>query len=392
MSKKEVDKSYLDHGLPEPLSVEEKPQPKIGAGTMLFLIIISVLFGAGGGVGGLLYLQRTGTLGELPIPTTTTEKLTLEESSVFIDATDKVKPAVVSIAFTSRVRDFFGRFYASEGAGTGFIVTNDGFIVTNKHVIKDDAAEYTVFTADGQGYPARVIAKDPLNDLAVIKIEAKGLPVVDLGNSDDLRIGQWVIAIGNALGKFQNTVTVGVVSAKERSLRFSQTETLEGLLQTDAAINEGNSGGPLVNTKGQVVGINTAVVAGQAGAEGLGFAIPINSVKSVIDQAVKTGKIARPFLGVRYVPITKDIKESADLPVDTGVWLYGDGAVVADSPAAKAGLQSNDIVSEVDGKPINENRSLVRILQDYKPGDTVTLTVLRGSENLKIPVTLGETK
>ncbi len=387
----DTDKSFLDHGLPEPLSVEEKPRPRIGAGTMLFLIIISLLFGTGGGVGGLLYLQKTGALGKLPIPTTTMERVTLEESSVFIEATEKVKPAVVSITVTSRARDFWGRFYTSEGAGTGFIITSDGYIVTNKHVLQSDAAEYTVFAADGRSFPAKIIAKDPLNDLAVIKIEAKGLPVVDFGNSDDLRIGQWVIAIGNALGKFQNTVTVGVVSGTERSIQVNQNMALEGLLQTDAAINSGNSGGPLINIRGQVVGINSAVAAPSV-SEGLGFAIPINAVKNVIDQAVKTGKIVRPFIGIRYVPITKDIKESADLPVDTGIWLYGENAVTADSPAAKAGLQNNDIVTEVDGKPINENRSLIRILQDYKPGDTVILTVLRRGESLKIPVTLIETK
>lgn len=381
---KKDDKSYLDHGLPEPLSIEEKPRPRIGAGTMLFLIIISLFFGAGGGVGGLLYLQRTGMLGELPIPTTTTERFTIEESSAFIDAVDKVRPAVVSITFTSQVQDFFGRPISNKGAGTGFIVTNDGYIVTNKHVVEDSNAEYTVFTNDGKSYSARVIARDPLNDLAVIKIDGKGLPVVELGNSDDLKVGQWVIAIGNALGEFQNTVTVGVVSAKERRIGIENT-ILEGLIQTDAAINSGNSGGPLINIAGQVVGINTAI----AGGEGIGFAIPINTTKGVIDQAIKTGAIVRPFLGVVYRPITRDFKESRGLPVDTGVFVLG---LAKDGPAAKGGIEVKDIITEIDGKPINENRSLVSLLQNYKPNETVTLTVIRGTETLKIPVTLGETK
>lgn len=388
MPRKEKDKSYLDHGLPEPLIVEEKPRPSLPGTTLTFLTIVSVLFGAAGGVGGLLYLQRTGQLGKLPIPTTTTEKVTLEESSVFIDAVDKVRPAVVSITYTARVRDFFGRIFTSEGAGTGFIVTNDGFIVTNKHVVGDQAAEYTVFTNDGQSFPAKVIAKDPLNDLAVIKIEGKGLPVVDLGNSDDLKIGQWVIAIGNALGEFQNTVTVGVVSATERRIQIEGGTVLEGLLQTDAAINSGNSGGPLVNNRGQVVGINTAVAAPGI-SEGIGFAIPVNSAKGVIDQAIKTGKIIRPFLGIQHRPVTKDLKKTFNLPIDTGVYVLG---VVPGEAADKAGIKVDDIIFEVDGKPINENRSLIRILQDYKPEDTVILSVMRGQETLKIPVKLGETK
>ena len=352
---------------------------------MLFFVIMSVLFGAGGGVGGLLYLQRTGQLGELPIPTSRTERFALEESSAFIEAVDKVRPAVVSITFTAQVRDFFGRVFTSEGAGTGFIVTSDGYIVTNKHVVSDEVAEYTVFTTDGKSFPARVVARDPLNDLAVIKVEAEGLPVVDLGNSDDLKIGQWVIAIGNALGEFQNTVTVGVVSAKERRIQV-EGGVLEGLLQTDAAINSGNSGGPLVNVGGQLVGINTAIAGG---AEGIGFAIPINAVKNAIDQATKTGKITRPFLGLQYRPVTKDLKETFNLPVDIGIYILG---VVAGEAADKGGVKVNDIITEVDGKPINENRSLTRILQDYKPGDSVTLSVMRGSESLKLPVTLGETK
>lgn len=385
MPRSKDDKSYLDHGLPEPLSAEPNPRPRLSGAAVIFVVILAILFGAGGGVGGLLYLQRTGYLGNLPIPTSTTERFTIEESSAFIEAVNKVKPAVVSITFTANVRDLFGRIVQSAGAGTGFIITNDGYIVTNKHVVSDTTAEYTVFTNDGKSFPAKVVARDPLNDLAVVKIDGQGLPVVDLGNSDDLKIGQWVIAIGNALGEFQNTVTVGVVSATERRLDL-QSEVLEGLIQTDAAINSGNSGGPLLNVGGQVVGINTAI-AGQA--QGIGFAIPINSVKTVIDEATKTGKITRPFLGVAYRPVTKDFKETYDLPVDTGVYIL---QVVAGEAADKGGVKVQDIITEIDGKPINENQSLTRILQNFKPGDTVTLTVVRGSETLKIPVTLGEAK
>jgi serine protease Do len=192
-------------------------------------------------------------------------------------------------------QDIFGQTSEEKGGGTGFIITSDGLILTNKHVVENLRATYQVFTSDGKNYQAKVKAKDPLNDLAVLEIKGKNLPVADLGNSDDLKIGQRAIAIGNALGEFQNTVTTGVISAKERSITatgtFGQTtEELQGLIQTDASINQGNSGGPLINLDGQVVGINTVVAAS---AENIGFAIPINDAKTAIDSVVKTGKIIR---------------------------------------------------------------------------------------------------
>jgi serine protease Do len=331
--------------------------------------------------------------------TTRTEKIVVEESSAVVDANKKISPAVVSISSKRNVTDLFGQVVTQEADGTGFIITSDGLIVTNKHVVSDQNAGYTVFTSDGKDYPADVLARDPLQDLAVLKIKADGLPVVDFGDSDQLQVGQFVIAIGNALGQFQNSLTLGVISAKERQIVAGDgpggsTEKLEGLLQTDAAINQGNSGGPLVNLKGQVIGVNTAVAAkGQA--EGIGFAIPINAVKNSINQVKKTGKIVRPYLGVRYVPLTKEIAQVNKLPTDQGAYVIGsqnEPAVIDNSPASKAGVKERDIITEINGDKITDQKSLTRILSGYNINDTIDLTILRDGKTVKVKVTLEELK
>lgn len=325
-------------------------------------------------------------------PSIKNEKIVLEESSAVIDAVKKVSPSVVSITTNRKIQDFFtGQTIQEKGGGTGFVLTSDGLIVTNKHVVADDTTSYEVLASDGKSYSAKVLSKDTFNDLAVLKIEATGLKPVELGDSNSLNSGQWVIAIGNALGEFQNTVTVGVVSAKERHI-VTSGESLDGLIQTDAAINPGNSGGPLLNLAGQVVGINTAI-AGNA--EGIGFAINIDSVKTALDSVRRTGKIVRPWLGVRYLTLNKEIAQSAGIPSDTGALVYRganptDLPVVPGSPADKAGIQENDIILKMNGQDINENTSLVSLLQKYKPGEKVTLTVLRKGEEQKIEVTLEE--
>ncbi|HEY1074218.1 MAG TPA: trypsin-like peptidase domain-containing protein [Patescibacteria group bacterium] len=332
--------------------------------------------------------------GGITSTTTKKERVVLEESSAVIDAAKKVSPSVVSITTSRNIQDFFsGRTVQEKGGGTGFILTSDGLIVTNKHVVSEGDTEYTVLTSDGKSYTAKVLSTDPFNDLAVLKVDAKGLKPVELGDSNALQVGQWVIAIGNALGEFQNTVTVGVVSAKDRRITASD-EVLDSLLQTDAAINPGNSGGPLVNLAGQVVGINTAIAGG---AEGIGFAINIDSVKTALDSVQKTGKIVRPWLGVRYLSLNKEIARSAQLPVDHGALVYrgtnpADLPVVPGSPADKAGLAENDIITQINGQEINENNSLVSLLQKYKVGEKVTLTVLRKGEEKKIDVLLEEQK
>ncbi|HLB95780.1 MAG TPA: trypsin-like peptidase domain-containing protein, partial [Patescibacteria group bacterium] len=235
----------------------------------------------------------------------------------------------------------------------------------------------------------------PTNDLAILKIEAKGLPVVDLGDSNDLQTGQWVVAIGNALGQLQNTVTVGVISARERQLVASsgnEQEELSNLLQTDAAINPGNSGGPLVNLSGQVIGINTAI-AGNA--QNIGFAIPINQAKGALESYKKTGKIIKPQLGLRYATLTKEIIGNLNLSVDHGALITGgrgQPAVVPGSPAALAGLKENDIILELNGERVDENHSLSALIQKYQVGDEIEIKYFRDGKESTLKLKLGSTE
>jgi serine protease Do len=346
--------------------------------------------------------------------------ITVKENSATIDAVKAVSPTVVSIIITQDLSevynltgpdifpfdDFFEFDFPFEfeapqgkqevGAGTGFIISADGLIITNKHVVSTDGAEYTVVMNDGQQYEAQVLAADPFNDIALIKVDTKDLPIVELGDSDALEIGQTVIAIGNTLGQYQNTVTKGVISGLSRTVTASdgsgQSETLEDIIQTDAAINFGNSGGPLINLDGQVIGVNTAINReGQL----IGFAIPINQAKRAIDSVKQHGKIVRPYLGVRYLIINKEIAEKNNLSVNYGALIVrGDQvselAVIPGSPADKAGLEENDIILEVNGQQIDRSHSLARQLQKYNPGDTVTLKVLHDGDEKIVEATLAE--
>jgi len=292
------------------------------------------------------------------------------------------------------------------GGGTGFIVSEDGMILTNKHVVSDEKAEYTVFTNDGKKFLAKVLARDQVQDIAIIQVvqgENIKFPTVQLGDSENLQIGQSVIAIGNALGEFKNTVSVGVVSGLGRTITASGgdevAETLEGIIQTDAAINRGNSGGPLLNLKGDVIGMNTAVVSG---AQSLGFTIPINKAKRDIEQIKTLGKLAYPFIGIRYVLIDEEIQKERNLAVDYGAWITSwyrqssqwvqskDQAVVSGSAAAQAGLKENDIVLEFDKDKVTKDNSLGKIIDKYNPGDKVVLKVLRGKEEKTFEIILGD--
>ena len=282
------------------------------------------------------------------------------------------------------------------GGGTGFIVSSDGLIVTNKHVVSDEDADYTVLTNDGSKFSAEVLARDPIQDLAILKIDGNdtSFPTVELGNSSDTRIGQTVIAIGNALGEFRNTVSVGVISGLGRTITASgggTMETMEDVIQTDAAINRGNSGGPLLNLKGEVIGINTATVLG---AQSIGFAIPVDKAKKDIKQVKAGGKIVYPFLGIRYILITAILQENNSLPVDYGALItkrdeLGEVAIVPGSAADKAGLKENDIILEFDGQKINIDNSLAKLIQRKEPNDSITLKVLRDDEEIIISVVLG---
>lgn len=298
------------------------------------------------------------------------------------------------------------------GAGSGFIVSSDGLVLTNKHVVSDKQADYTVLTNDGQKYSAKVLALDPVQDLAVIKIQnpsassgqAQIFPAIKLGDSTGIQIGQGAIAIGNALGQFSNTVSVGIVSGLQRTISASDqgggfSETLEGIIQTDAAINSGNSGGPLLNLKGEVIGINTAMAQG---AENIGFAIPINIAKKDIEQVIKTNKIVYPFLGVRYVLVDSVIKQKYNLSVDYGALVLkgsnGEPAVTSDSAAAKAGIKAKDVILEIKSsagsdqtwEKITTTNKMSDIIRKYNPGDKIILKVLRNEKKIDIDATLGE--
>jgi len=356
---------------------------------------------------------------------------TSQEEAV-IKVVKEVSPAVVSIIITkdlpvfeeyyiSPFEEFFGQpFFEFKipqykqkgtqkqeiGGGTGFIISEDGMILTNGHVVSDKDADYTVLTNDGKKYPAKVLARDSIRDLAVMKIEGektidnqgklnlKSFPPLKLGDSDKLQIGQTVIAIGNALGEFRNTVSVGVISGLGRTVTASgggMIETLEDVIQTDAAINMGNSGGPLLNLKGEVIGVNFAMVQQ---AESIGFTIPINKAKKDIEQVKTSGKIVYPFLGVRYVLINEEIQKENNLPVDYGAWVQkgtgGEPAIFPGSVAEKTGLKEGDIILEFNGEKITTDNTLAKIIMKYNPGDKITLKILREGEEKIFEVTLDE--
>ncbi len=396
-----------------------------GKGLMIASIIISlVIGGASGGVLGILAANgRLGSwadkfvLGNTNSSTVqrTPQTIQVAEESSTIDVVKSVQPAVVSVIgtqdfskissqpnFFSPFGDFFG-FTTPQPQGkqdvsgaSGFIVTSDGLILTNKHVVDNANIDYSVILNDGQRIDAQVLAKDPSLDLAILKIDKTNLPVVKLGDSDNLQVGETVIAIGNVLNKYQNSVTKGIISGLSRTIQASdgsgQSEVLEDTIQTDAAINQGNSGGPLLNLSGEVIGVNAAVsTEGQL----LGFAIPINTAKQDIESVKADGKIVKPFLGVRYAIIDESVKQANKLSVAYGAIILrgsqsGELAVVPGSPADKAGLVENDIILEVDGGKITTENTLADILNQHKPGDTISLKVLHDGEEKTVQATLTE--
>ncbi len=348
------------------------------------------------------------------------------EQASIIKVIEKSSPAVVSIIVSKNltkadsqilVPDFLRQFMGDQffdgsqgqdkqdnekreiGGGSGFIVSSDGLVVTNKHVVEDADAEYTIVLTDGKKYAAKVLARDPLNDLAVLKIDADNLPTLPLGSSASLKPGQEVIAIGNALGEFSNTVSTGVISGLSRSITAFEgmgfdSEQLNGLIQTDASINPGNSGGPLLNTDGAVIGINVAVAQN---AQNIGFAIPIDQVKNTIDNVRQNGRLIRAWLGVRYIVITPEIAAANKLSKDYGAWVIrGIGnaqpAVIKNSPADKAGILEKDIILEAGGKKINEDDSLAKIVAEAKPGDHLKIKLLREGKEKEISILLEEIK
>ncbi len=348
--------------------------------------------------------------------------IVVPEEQAVIAAVKKTRPAVVSIVAYKTVaiqppivfqfpNDFFNDPFfqmpqqsptpsprqeqRQVASGTGFIIESTGLMVTNKHVVNDRSATYVVYLADGRSLPGTIVAVDPANDIALLKISATGLPTVTLGNSDTMEVGQTVLAIGNSLGRYQNTVTRGVISGTGRTVVASDnrggSEELSDIIQTDAAINPGNSGGPLVNIRSEVIGMNTAQdIQGQS----IGFAIPINSVKTVVDSVKKTGKIIRPWLGVKFVIVTAQIQAQLKLPAKQGALLVqgqdGSPAVVENSPAFRAGLRERDVIQSIDEQTVTNSSVFQRVLAKHAVGDTIVLNVNRDGKSLRVEVKLGE--
>ena len=315
------------------------------------------------------------------------------ESSV-AGIADRVSKSVVSIVTSTKATNIFGQSYDASSAGTGIIATADGYIITNKHVA-GDANNISVILDDGTTYQnVKLVATDPLNDVAFLKIDdVSNLSPATLGDSKTISAGQQVIAIGNALGQYQNTVTAGIVSGTGRSVTATDStgltvETLSDMIQTDAAINSGNSGGPLVNAVGEVIGINTAT---SSTAENVGFAIPISSIKGMLSQLIATGEAKRAYIGVYSIEITPEVAKAYNLPATSGAYLYSSSnysAIINNTPASKAGLRDKDVVTAINGVKVGASGSISSLVGEYKVGDTIQLTVIREGKEIAINVTL----
>lgn len=339
--------------------------------------------------------------------------MTARETEI-VDTIKRVEPAVVSVTITKdlpklelvpqnggtfrRLRlEQSGTQRTEVGGGTAFFVSADGLLMTNKHVVSDEDADYTVLLNDGRTLTATVVGRDPLNDIALLQVDGDGFPFLHIADSDALELGQTAIAIGNSLGEFRNTVSVGVVSGLQRSivasgLRGGMREELNEIIQTDAAINQGNSGGPLLSSRGDVIGMSTAVAdVGQ----NIGFALPAKELRRVLENYEHNGRIVQPYIGVRYVPVTPALQEQLHLSHDYGVIVSagdatGEPAVLPGSPAAEAGMQENDVILSVDGEELRDDLSLQRIVSTHTVGDRLSLRIVRGGAERTVTVTLAE--
>ncbi len=401
----------------------------------LFLLIVFMVFA--GFVGGLLSplavrLYQDHLQSKQDVVKTAKVKTTVvTEENMVPDLVEKKSPGVVSIVISKdvpKIKNSFGNsspfgmfpFFdpfgsiqqqspqgtnssgtekQKVGSGSGFLITADGMIVTNKHVVADEQADYTVIDSNAKEYPAKVLARDPVNDIAIIKIEGKDFPALNLGDSDKVRVGETVIAMGNPLGEFANSVSRGIVSGLKRNFDASSgfggdSERLTDIIQIDAAINPGNSGGPLFNLAGEVIGVNVAMAQG---AQSIGFSLPINQVKHITDQVRATGKISTPYLGIRSIVLTSDIQKQNILPFDYGALVLRgqtptDFAVIPGSPADKSGIVENDIILEVSGTKVDVNHPLTSFMARYNVGDVITLRVWHKGETKDIKVKLEERK
>ncbi len=415
-------------------SCEVRKKPCLGRIALVSsIILVSFISGTLGAIYAPAFLAKTDlpflsdSTGsrEAPMETRIIQERIIQEDSLIVDIVEKASPAVVSIVATKdvpRVRStnpfglpfFFldplqydGEENRTEegeterqriGSGTGFFVSQDGLIVTNKHVVSDEAADYTVLLDGGKEYAATVLARDPIHDLAIIKVDGSGFTTLELGDSDTLKAGQTVIAIGNSLGEFANSVSKGIISGLGRNLTagsgFGDEEQLTDIIQTDAAINPGNSGGPLLDVSGKIIGVNVAVARA---AENVGFALPSNQLKRIVEDVKATGKISSAYMGVRYSILDKQAQEDNALPFDYGaIVLRGtratEFAVIPGSPADKAGIVENDIILEIDGQRIDTEHPLGNVLAKYRPGDTVTVKLWHKGETKDVTVVLEERK
>jgi S1-C subfamily serine protease len=401
---------------------------------LFVFLLLAVLCGF---VGGLLapcvvsfYKQRMAVLGQpteknLDARQAESAAGIREEDKVITDLVEKQSAGVVSIIISKdlpQAQPFFGNGYpfffspfgsqdqnegskdkgTTEkrriGSGSGFFISADGLIVTNKHVVADEQAEYTIIVSGGQEYPATVLARDPNNDIAVLKIEGHDFPALTLGDSDTMKVGQTVLAIGNPLGEFANSVSRGIISGVKRNLSagsgLGMSERLTDIIQTDAAINPGNSGGPLFDLSGNVIGVNVAIAQG---AENIGFALPINQVKRIAEQVRTTGKITTPYIGVRYVILNKSIQAQNNLAYDYGALILRgqtmtDLAVIPGGPGDKAGLAENDIILEINGTRVDTEHPLSNLIGAYNVGEEITLKVWHKGETKDVKLKLEERK
>jgi serine protease Do len=380
-------KKEAEAAVAPPPATTKSPRPKKSFLKKVSAAVVIFLLATGGGALGAwaVFDQNDGGADGVSGAKDDGNKIVLQSEEGIAKVADEVSPSVVSIRTDNPTRRGL-----VQGAGTGIVVSKDGYVMTNKHVVSE-ASSASVTTASGDIYEkVKIIGVDPLNDVAFLKIDnAKNLTPAEIGESSTLRIGQTVVAIGNSLGEYQNTVTSGIVSGLGRPVAAqsqdgSQAESLSDLIQTDAAINPGNSGGPLVNLSGQVVGINTAVASD---AQGIGFAIPVNAVKGILEGVLKEGKVARAYIGVSYVDITPAIAREKKLSVTSGALVQGGRngeAVQKDGPADKAGIREGDIITKVGELQVGKSGGVSSLIAAYRPGETVALTILRdGKEMVK---------
>lgn len=352
--------------------------PKLNIGS-IFIAIASGVFAA-----VIIYtVQINGLMPsfnfQIPKVQTGATKTIVQEENAVITVVEKVSPSVVAIGITHSVAD--------STIGTGFVVSDKGIVVTNKHVVSETGTKYSVVTKDGQKYEIQKVYRDPVSDLAIVQIDAQGLKALGMGDSSKLKVGQTAIAIGNVLGEFTNTVTTGVISGLSRKVlagdpSFGSSEQLDNLIQTDAAINPGNSGGPLLNSSGEVVGVN---VASSTGAQNIGFAIPINSVKSIVNEFVTKGSITRPFLGISYKFIARDVAVINSVPA--GVYVQD---ILNNGPAQKAGIKVGDIISKINGQVIDSESKIAEVVSQSQIGSNIELTVWRDKKEISFTATLSE--